>query len=155
MLVEGKVHLHTVICFSSSSSSLHVTYFPGTEQETCIFRGQSAVSVLSSRQYPRACWKARTGLSGRILNPKLVGGEWEEQPLGQVNPTSFCYNRSFPLTSLPPLCAAPIPRTLSVSWKLHHKYSMYEIINHDSGPQGLIIFYSDTLFLLFQENLVV
>ena len=39
--------------------------------------------------------------------------------------------------------------------KMHHKYSMYEIINHDSGPQGLIIFYSDTLFLLFQENLVV
>lgn len=39
--------------------------------------------------------------------------------------------------------------------KMHHKYSMYEIINHDSGPQGLIIFYSDTLFLLFQETLLV
>ena len=36
--------------------------------------------------------EGQPGLSGRVLNPKLVGGEWEEEPLGQVNPTSFCYN---------------------------------------------------------------
>ena len=28
--------------------------------------------------------------------------------------------------------------------KMHHKYSMYEIINHDSGPQGLIICFTLT-----------
>lgn len=86
-------------------------------------RGQSGCWAADSIPIAHSAhWKARTGLSGRILNLKLVGGEWERSLWDRSNPTSFCYNRSFPLASLPPSCTVPHP---------HDPLSVMEAENYD------------------------
>ena len=147
------------ICTQSSASLAVVVHCVSP-----IFQAPSRRPASWEIRAQSACWAAdsipvpagRPGQAfqgGSWIQSWWVGSGRSSLWARSTPPPSATTGPSLWLRSLPP-AQPPSPRH-SVSWKLHDKYSMYEIINHDSGPQSLIIFYSDTLFLLFQENLLV
>lgn len=124
VLVEGKLHLHTVACVSSSSSSLSVTYYPGTEQETWVLRGQRAVRLLSSRQYPHSPLSPLEGQDRPFredLESEAGGWGVGEEPLGQVKPHLLLLQQVLPSGFAPSLLhspPSPWPSQCHGSWKL-------------------------------------
>ena len=126
VLVEGKIHLHTVICFSSSSSSLSVTYYPGTEQEACIFesqevRGQSGCWAADSIPIAHSAhWKASQAFQGGSwIRSWWVGSGRRSLWDRSTSPPSATTGPSLWLRSLPSAQSpSPWPSQCKGSWKL-------------------------------------